>query len=594
MQMMTPSNTIKIDPPQAPQIPDHTLSITEHGAVEGGKTLNTEAIAAAIEAAHAAGGERVVVPAGVWLTAPIHFKDRIELHLEEGAELRFSQNPEDYLPVVFMQRGGAWCYTYSPFIYGRNCSDVAVTGSGTLNGQGESWWPWKKKQPGMVRLRQMVADRTPLDQRVFGTVEDEVRPSFLQVLQCNRVLIEGVKFIDSPSWTLHPVQCNDLTIRGVTVKNPPHAPNTDGIDPDACCRVLIEHCHVDTGDDGICLKSGWNEDGWEAGIPCEDVLIRHYTVLSAHGGFVIGSDVSGGVRKVHAHDCVFEGTDIGVRIKTKPGRGTSHLPDRGRRSDTQPGSARIFMSKPNIRSLGRADGSSSESPDGRHHESTTHSKIPLAVVGGDKLTDTQCLGAGDMQRIEGAAAGLGGGLAGNFAAECPGRTPIDRGDAQDPGLNIGFDVAGRPRSLAQAALPSKRLQAKGGNTFGMMKCRKTERFAVPSHPAANGVGFRFLRIQLQEDTGVDITGHRSPRLSATNASLEDPFQFPPQVARARFLKSGKVTGAEFSSGERRATGFLWRVITTGWPASTSRNTLARLCWASMIEMVFITHKVTHN
>lgn len=307
--------------PRLPEIPERNVDIRDHGALADGRMLNTQAIAAAIAAAHSAGGGRVVVPAGAWLTGPIHFKDRIELHLEEGAELRFSQNPDDYLPVVFMQRGGAWCYNYCPFIYGRDCQDVALTGKGTLNGQGESWWPWKKQQPGMLRLREMVADRVPFAERVFGTVEAGVRPSFLQFINCRNVLLDGVTFIDSPSWTINPVQCVNLTIRGVSVRNPARAPNTDGIDPSACRDVLIEHCHVDTGDDGICLKSGWNEDGWEAGIPCENVVVRHCTVLAAHGGFVIGSDVSGGIRNVRVHDCVFDGTDVGIRIKTKPGRG---------------------------------------------------------------------------------------------------------------------------------------------------------------------------------------------------------------------------------------------------------------------------------
>lgn len=307
--------------PRLPAIPDRTFDIREYGALPDGLTLNTQAIAAAIATADSTGGGRVVIPAGVWLTGPIHFKDRIELHLEEGAELRFSQNPDDYLPVVFTQRGGAWCHNYSPFIYGRDCQDVALTGKGTLNGQGESWWPWKKKQPGMLRLREMVAERVPFADRVFGTVEAGVRPCFLQFLDCRNVLLDGITFIDSPSWTLNPVQCVNLTIRGVTVRNPARAPNTDGIDPSACRDVLIEHCHVDTGDDGICLKSGWNEDAWEASIPCENVVVRHCTVLAAHGGFVIGSAVSGGIRSVHVHDCVFDGTDVGVRIKTKPGRG---------------------------------------------------------------------------------------------------------------------------------------------------------------------------------------------------------------------------------------------------------------------------------
>lgn len=310
-----------IPTPERPRIPEHCIDIRDHGAVPGGEVLNTAAIAATIAACAAAGGGRVLVPAGIWLTGPIHWRSRIEVHLAEGAELRFSQRHEDYLPVVRQQRGGIGCMTYSPFLYAVDCDDIALTGPGTCNGQGDAWWPWKKAQPGMHDLIRLCAERVPVEQRVFGTVAAGVRTDLCQFLECQRVLIDGPTFINSPAWTLHPVRCEDLTIRNATVRNPKSAANTDGIDPDGCRRVLIEHCHVDTGDDGICLKSGWNEDGFAHGRPCEDVTIRHCTVLAGHGGIVIGSEVSGGIRNVHAHDCTFDGTDVGVRIKTKPGRG---------------------------------------------------------------------------------------------------------------------------------------------------------------------------------------------------------------------------------------------------------------------------------
>ena len=319
--MSDPAFFTPFETPNLPEIPDRTFDIREHGALAGGKLPNTHAVAAAISAAIEAGGGRVLVPAGIWLTGPVHLRSHIELHLEAGAELRFSQTTEDYLPVVYMQRGGVWCYTYSPFIYARDCHDIAITGSGIFNGQGETWWPWKKAQPGMADLFQANADRRPVEKRVYGTREAGVRPPMLQMIESERVLIDGVTFRDSPSWTLHPVCCQDLTIRGVQVYNPPHAANTDGIDPDSCRNVLIEDCMVDTGDDGICLKSGRDADGRELGRPCENVLIRRCLVRRAHGGFVIGSEMSGGVRNVLVEDCEFDETDCGVRIKTRPGRG---------------------------------------------------------------------------------------------------------------------------------------------------------------------------------------------------------------------------------------------------------------------------------
>ncbi len=307
--------------PPRPTIPALSVNIREHGAQPGGEVLNTAAIAAAIDSCSLRGGGRVVVPPGLWLTGAIHLCNHVELHVEEGAELRFSQDPAHYLPVVYQQRGGIRCFNYSPFIYARRCHDIAVTGSGILNGQGATWWPWKHAQPGMVHLFAANRERLPVEQRVYGTPEHGVRPPFLQAIGCRDVLVEGVTFLNSPSWTLHPVGCENVTVRGVTIKNPPEAHNTDGIDPDGCRNVLVEHCHVDTGDDAICLKSGREPDAWDAGSPCENVVVRHCHVLAGHGGFVIGSETAAGVRNVLVHDCTFDGTDIGVRIKTRAGRG---------------------------------------------------------------------------------------------------------------------------------------------------------------------------------------------------------------------------------------------------------------------------------
>jgi hypothetical protein len=310
--------------PELPRIPSVEFNLRAFGAVEGGQVLNTAAFAAAIAAAHEAGGGRVVVPNGVWLTGPIHFKDRIELHLEAGAEIRFSQNPDDYLPVVLAQRGGTMLYNYSPLLYAYGCEDIALTGHGVLDGQGVAWWPWKFNQPGMKQILVDIPEKgIPLEQRVFGTREAGVRPVMCQPIECERVLIEGVTLRNSPSWTVQPVWCREVTLRGVTVSNPPSpfSYNTDGIDPDACRNVLIEHCDVSTGDDAITLKSGLGPDAWKDGRPLENVLIRHCRIGFGHGGITIGSDMSAGVRNVHAHDCEIDGVDRGIRIKSKPGRG---------------------------------------------------------------------------------------------------------------------------------------------------------------------------------------------------------------------------------------------------------------------------------
>lgn len=285
---------------------------------------NLRVIQSAIDHLSQQGGGRVIVSPGLWKTACIHLRSRIELHLEEGAEVRFSQNPADYLPVVLTQRAGIRIYNYSPFVYAFRCEDIAITGHGVLNGQGHTWWPWKFRQPGMKTILVDIPEQgIPLEERRFGTRESGVRPVFCQPLESERVLIEGVRFVNSPSWTIQPVACREVTVRYVTVCNPPSrlSHNTDGINPDSCRNVLIDHCQISTGDDAICLKSGLGPEAWRADQVLENVTISNCQIGSGHGGLTIGSEMSGGVRNIRVQNCVIDGASIGIRIKSKPGRG---------------------------------------------------------------------------------------------------------------------------------------------------------------------------------------------------------------------------------------------------------------------------------
>lgn len=302
---------------QRPEFPDRTASIVEHGAVPGGEVKNTEAIAKTIEAVADAGGGRVVVPAGKWLTGPVHLKSNIDLHLEEGAILIFSDQFEDYLPTVLVRAAGIELHNYSPLIYARDCENIAITGPGFLDGNAEKWWPWKTKETR--QSFEMGAAGAPVEERVFGTPEYAIRPSFMQLYGCKNVLLEGFTIGSGPNWTIHPVYCENMIVRDVTVDT--HGPNNDGLDPDSCKNLLIENCVFSTGDDCVVLKSGYNQDGRRVGRPTENVVMRHCSSKRGHGGLVIGSEMSGSVRNVYMHDCDFEGTDRVLRIKSRPGRG---------------------------------------------------------------------------------------------------------------------------------------------------------------------------------------------------------------------------------------------------------------------------------
>ncbi len=319
---------------QPPHFADRDFVVTDFGAVEGGDEPATDAFRRAVAACSAAGGGRVVVPPGVFATGPIHLRSGVNLHVSEGATLRFSTRPADYLPAVLTRWEGVELMNYSPLIYAFGEENVAVTGAGTLDGQAgnDNWWSWKghpdygwtdgMPHQGAARDRLFAqAERgVPVEGRVYGE-GDFLRPSFVEFYQCRNVLVEGVTIVRSPMWLLHPTRCQNVTVRGVTCRS--HGPNNDGCDPESCRDVLVENCFFDTGDDCIALKSGRNADGRRLAAPIENVVIRGCTMRDGHGGVVIGSEMSGGARNIFAERCKMDSPHLDrvLRIKTNSVRG---------------------------------------------------------------------------------------------------------------------------------------------------------------------------------------------------------------------------------------------------------------------------------
>ena len=309
-----------------PVFPDRTFDIRDYGAKGDGTTKNTEAFGKAIAACHAAGGGKVLVPEGQWLTGAIHLKSNVNLYMQEGAEIHFSDDPQDYLPVVFTRWAGYEVVNYSPLIYANGCEKIAVTGPGKLYGHGKKWWEWNKRLNERYKvgpkLQDMAAKGTPPEERVFGSPEVGLRPQFISPINCRNVLLEGFTIAEpGPFWTIQLVYCENVIARELTLLTK-GGPNTDGINLDSSRNALIEHCRLDVGDDAVCLKSGINEDGRRVGRPTENVVVRHVTVLGqSHAGIAIGSDTSGGVRNVLAHDCVYDGSVDGILIKSNAMRG---------------------------------------------------------------------------------------------------------------------------------------------------------------------------------------------------------------------------------------------------------------------------------
>jgi polygalacturonase len=305
---------------EPPSFPDRVLDVRSFGAMDDGLTLNTKAFRRAIKACHEDGGGVVCIRPGTWLTGPIHLHSNVNLRLEKGALVRFSTHFADYLPVVFTRWEGVECYNYSPLIYARDCENVAVSGEGVLDGQGQAWWHWKKLQQATAKtLYDSESEGVPVDKRVFGTEEAALRPQFLQAVHCRNMLVEGVTFVNGPMWTVHPVYCENVLVRGISVRS--EGPNTDGLNPDSCRNVLVEGCSFHTGDDCIAINSGMNEDGWRVARPCENIVIRDCAMSEGHGAVAIGSGMSGGVRNVYVCNCRVTGGDQGVRLKSMRGRG---------------------------------------------------------------------------------------------------------------------------------------------------------------------------------------------------------------------------------------------------------------------------------
>ena len=335
-----PDQIEKIEAPFAmppldrPVFRDQVFNIADYGAQGDGITKNTEAFRKAIAACSAAGGGKVLVPTGKWLTGAIHMKSNINLHMEAGAEIHFSDDPADYLPVVFQRWAGLEVMNYSPLIYALDCENIAVTGPGRLFGHGRRWQSWFKSEQSssgsMLRIyHDLVLKNIPVEQRVFGTEggafgdprHPGLRPSFIQPVRCRNVLLEGFTIQGyGPFWTIHPTYCENVIIRGVRVHTQ-GGHNADGIDLDSTRNVLVEYCYLDTGDDAIVVHTGTNAEGRRIGMPTENVVVRHIMVLGGHGGMVIGSLTSGGVRSILVHDCTYDGTQRGIRLKSNKSRG---------------------------------------------------------------------------------------------------------------------------------------------------------------------------------------------------------------------------------------------------------------------------------
>lgn len=281
-----------------PVFPAVDFPITSYGAVESDAGPG---IAAAIQACHDSGGGRVVVPPGNWRTGKIHLLSYVELHVSEGATLLFSTDPTDYLPVVETRYEGLEVLNHSPMIYANGCTDIAITGTGTLDGQGswDTWWQWFHEcDEDFKRLREQSWYGVPLADRDAG---DRLRSSFVQPYNCTNVLIEGVTVVRSPFWQIHPVLCRNVTIRDLVIDS--QGPNNDGIDLESCRSVVVSGCVIDAGDDCIALKSGREADGLRVDVPTEDVLIEDCELRVKYGAITLGSDLTGGIRNVYVRNC---------------------------------------------------------------------------------------------------------------------------------------------------------------------------------------------------------------------------------------------------------------------------------------------------
>lgn len=297
------------------------ITPAQFGGRADGRTLATEAFARALAAAsRVPGGGRVLVE-GEWFTGPIRLRSNVELHLAPESVIRFATDPALYFPPVLTRMEGNELMGISPFIYAYGEQDLAITGSGVLDGQAgpERWWNWARRprdgrEDDGARLKRLAEQGVPVSYRVFGP-GSTIRPQFIQPYRCRNVLIEGVTIINSPMWEINPVECENVTVRRVHVAS--HGPNNDGCDPESCRDMVIEDCSFDTGDDCIAIKSGRNADGRRLHHPTENVVISGCTMIDGHGGVALGSEITGGVRNVFVEKCLMDSPRLNTAIRFK-------------------------------------------------------------------------------------------------------------------------------------------------------------------------------------------------------------------------------------------------------------------------------------
>ena len=333
---------------EAPVFKNNTVSVSDFGGQGDGYTLNTDAFKKAIGELSKKGGGKLIVPAGVWFTGPIELLSNINMHLEKGALILFSPDFNLYPLVNTIFEGLETRRCQSP-ISARNAENVAITGEGSINGSGEAWRPlkkakvtesyWKKvvKSGGVLKdpaywfpskgslKGESISDsnvpRGNLTENDWTEVRDFLRPAMINFIECKNVMLQGVLFENSPSWNIHPLLCTNVIIDNIAVRNPSYSQNGDGIDVESCKNVLIVKSTFDVGDDAICIKSGKDEEGRRRARPAENILVDNCKVFKGHGGFVVGSEMSGGVRNISVRNCQFLGTDVGLRFKSNRGRG---------------------------------------------------------------------------------------------------------------------------------------------------------------------------------------------------------------------------------------------------------------------------------
>lgn len=332
-----------------PVIPDLRVSVKDFGGVGDGVTLNTEAFAKAMKHLSDKGGGHLDVPAGIWLTGPIEILSNCDLHVTPNAVIIFDPD-RDLYPIIQTVFEGLDTRRCESPVHAEGARNISITGGGVLDGSGEAWRMVKKSKLTDGEWRKLVASggivsrdgriwypdegfekatmfsnmnvpSADLTEEQWNEIKSFLRPNMVSLRNCENVLLEDCSFQNSPCWNVHPLMCKNLIVNRVNIRNPYYSQNGDAIDVDSCENVLITNSTFDAGDDGICIKSGKDADGRRRARPCKNLIVDNCTVFHGHGGFTVGSEMSGGVENIKVSNCRFLGTDVGLRFKSTRGRG---------------------------------------------------------------------------------------------------------------------------------------------------------------------------------------------------------------------------------------------------------------------------------